>query len=525
MTRPLPTPPLVFAQLCGWGTIVALVQALLLLPIRPASAVFALPTLAIAIVSGAFVVARTVSLYRSARRAAEGEDAPPPSRSALGDAVAAPERVAEAFVGLEALAAATGLLSYDGALDPAVFLTPIIGTALVLAPTYAYGFRRVLRPWILAFPPSEVAAIPGRSSESRATRMTVAAVLGVGLIGTAIGAHAAETRVVALALGCTMTAGVAVVAASIAARLARRLETDVTRLTQAVASAAERGGPVDADGLIADAADPLITRLAATIQKASTSIRRITDDEQRTKSSIEESQKKKTVFMASMSHDLRSPLNSIMGFSELLISGIGGELSQSQRESVAVIQRSGSELLELLNDIIDSARLDASRLPLRRQWTPTVELLTEAIRKGRDIVQLRTGTGSGFTIEEELEPGLPPVYVDSHRIVQAVLCIFRHATMVMEGGAIRLSAKAKDGDVRVSITDTGTAFIDEDRERVFQAFRAMTTVSGRRIGGMGLSLSLARSLVRAHGGDIHYDPSAEGTTFHVTIPATPKPEE
>jgi signal transduction histidine kinase len=91
----------------------------------------------------------------------------------------------------------------------------------------------------------------------------------------------------------------------------------------------------------------------------------------------------------------------------------------------------------------------------------------------------------------------------------------------MEGGAIRLSARGGEDGVRVLITDTGTALADDDREHAFQAFRAVTSTSGRRIGGMGLSLSLARSLVRAHGGDIRYDASSrDGTTFVIFIPAS-----
>ena len=92
-------------------------------------------------------------------------------------------------------------------------------------------------------------------------------------------------------------------------------------------------------------------------------------------------------------------------------------------------------------------------------------------------------------------------------------------TLAMDGGAIHIAARASSGGVRVSITDRGAAISGDDRDRVFQAFRSTTSASGRRIGGMGLSLSLARSLVRAHGGEVQYDASVTaGTTFHVLIP-------
>jgi len=500
---------------------VALIQALIFGLVHPPAAALAVGTLLVGWGGALIVVLRTASLYRLARRRAAGEDAPPPSRSALGDAAAAPRQVAtvQGFVwALESLwLGLSPFVEPQAALVAAVFA---FGLGLAGAPLLTLGFRRVLRPWIVAFPPAELARLPEPRYSRRAAMSAAVAVLSTGFIATAVGAVGAETRLVALGLGLSMTAALAIVAGIVAARLARDLGVDVERMRTKIAENIEQGGSSVVDAWAPEDADALIVSLAEALESATTAIRRSADVEQRVKSSIEETQQKKTVFMASMSHDLRSPLNSIMGFSELLVSGIGGELTDAQRENVSVIQRSGSELLELLNDIIDSARLDASRLPLRQAWTPTVELLTEAIRKGRDMVALRTGTGKGFTIEEELQPGLPPLYVDSHRIVQAMLCLFRHATLAMEGGAIRLKAYAFEDGVRVSVTDAGSIHADEDRERVFEAFRAMTSASGRRIGGMGLSLSLARSLVRAHGGEIHYDASvSEGTTFVVSIPA------
>jgi signal transduction histidine kinase len=396
----------------------------------------------------------------------------------------------------------------------------LAGVGFMGAPFVALAFRSAFRPWLSAFPPSELAALAHPKHDGFALTV-VPPVLGLGLIATGVGAVALDTRWAAMILGLGTTVALAIVAALVSQRLGRALTRDVERLRSRIEADADAGAPFGVDAWARDGVDRRIAELAEALGRATTAIRKSADAEKRAKSSIEAIQQKKTIFMASMSHDLRSPLNSIMGFSELLMSGIGGELTAGQRESVAVIQRSGSELLELLNDIIDSARLDASRLPLRRAWTPTVELLTEAISKGRELVELRAGTGTGFTIEEELEPGLPPLHVDSYRIVQAILCIFRHATRAMEGGAIRLSARGGEDGVRVLITDTGTALADDDREHAFQAFRAVTSTSGRRIGGMGLSLSLARSLVRAHGGDIRYDASSrDGTTFVIFIPAS-----
>src|SRR5690606_28039776 len=95
----------------------------------------------------------------------------------------------------------------------------------------------------------------------------------------------------------------------------------------------------------------------------------------------------RTRFMAAMSHELKSPLNSILGFGQLLEGGVDGALTSGQHESVVMIREAAEELLLLLTDILDLARLEAGKLALHRQWTPSVEILTEAIEKARTFVE------------------------------------------------------------------------------------------------------------------------------------------
>lgn len=242
-------------------------------------------------------------------------------------------------------------------------------------------------------------------------------------------------------------------------------------------------------------------------------------DEDRARQSVEELQRAKMRFMASMSHDLRGPLNAILGFSELLHAG-EGDLTPAQRDSVGTVVKSGEELLHLLNDVLDAARFEAGRLSFYKEWTPSVEILTEAVKEGRQHCVAR-----GLDLEAELQPGLPPVYVDRERIVQAVVCLLRHAARAMDHGAIKLTARVAQGEkgkaVRIAVTDRSEGIRAADRERIFQAFREISGPSGRRIGGLGLALSLARSLVIAQGGAIDCQTrEGEGTTFTVLVPAT-----
>ena len=235
---------------------------------------------------------------------------------------------------------------------------------------------------------------------------------------------------------------------------------------------------------------------------------------------IEDARALRTRFMAAMSHELRSPLNSIVGFAQMLERGMEGALTDGQRESVTMVRRSAEELITLLTDILDLARLEAGLLELRRQWTPSVEILTQAVTRAQGLVE-----GREVEIVAELQPGLPPVHVDQRRIVQAVVALFRHSASSLSKTRIRLRARVAYGPpgperhLRVEIHDAIGAIPPEEVERIFEAFQEITEPAGRRVGGLGMALSLARGLVRSHGGEAWADsfPGA-GTILCVAIP-------
>ena len=239
----------------------------------------------------------------------------------------------------------------------------------------------------------------------------------------------------------------------------------------------------------------------------------------RARDQIASARELRTRFMAAMSHELRSPLNSIVGFSQLLENGLEGELTSGQLESVTMVRRSSEELILLLTDVLDLARIEAGRLRLRRGWTPSVEILTEAVSRGRRIVD-----GRDVTIEAELQPGLPPVHVDQRRIVQAVAALFRHVATSLSKTTIRLRARIVDGppgppdQLRIEIHDAMDAIPKAEVERIFDAFRELTAPAGRRVGGLGMALSLSRELIRQHGGEVWAESSAEGTVLCVALP-------
>lgn len=233
----------------------------------------------------------------------------------------------------------------------------------------------------------------------------------------------------------------------------------------------------------------------------------------------ERSQAVRARFTAAMGHELKTPLGSIVGFSTALERRPAEELCAAQRESVAMIRRGAEDLLRLLTDLLDSAKLDVGQLTLGLAWVPSVEVLTQAVKEARAIVE-----GRSVTIDSTFQPGMPPIRVDRARLVQAIVGVFRHIARGLDRGVLVLGARRAQGphgrsELHVEIRDPQRALGPGEVERIFEAFRAVRAPGGGRPGGLGLALSLARRLVRLHGGDIAAEADEEGgTRLVVSVP-------
>lgn len=469
-------------------------------------------------------VRRVRALHGYFLRLTRSSDAAPPSEAAVRDAFAAPRRFALAFLVCAAglgLADALDLARLSSApaglrhawLDLAAWLVVALSVW-----SLDVGVRWALGAWLARIDPGELSVEAPRSlGHELALRAAVAPAAGTLLAATGMAAHADSE--VPLLVGLALAVGAGALAYFLTRRTARTTTRDLTMLT---AYASGLGPDADETPPPALPSDRSSTELHAALVALSQRLTTVRANEEHARRAMAQAQRLKTQFLASMSHDLRSPLNSILGFSEVLLGGLDGLLTDAQRESVRAIQRAGEDLLRLLTEVLDSARLEAGRLELRCAWTPSVEILTEAVRRGRLIAAERTDvTGRALDIEVELQPGLPPVYVDRERIVQAVVGLFGHAARAMEGGTIRLRARVADrapehpAEIRVEVTDTGGGIHESERERIFEAFRGVR--GGRRLAGLGLGLALARALVRAHGGDVSVVSAADGITFTVAL--------
>jgi signal transduction histidine kinase len=229
----------------------------------------------------------------------------------------------------------------------------------------------------------------------------------------------------------------------------------------------------------------------------------------------------KAQFFASMSHDLRSPLNSVLGFTEILLKDVEGPLQEGPRAAVTAMARKADRTLVLIKEILDTAGLEAGRLELERAWVPSVEILTDCVAAAE-----RLASGTPISVASELQPGLPPVLIDKDRVRQALLGLIHRAVGSMERGAVRIRASREAGAVpgqtawlRVSISDTGRAIPEAERERIFEALHSGEASANRSLEGMNMSLALARNILRMHGGDVEVDSvEGRGSIFTVTLP-------
>jgi signal transduction histidine kinase/DNA-binding response OmpR family regulator len=224
----------------------------------------------------------------------------------------------------------------------------------------------------------------------------------------------------------------------------------------------------------------------------------------------------KSEFVATASHELRSPLTSIKGFVELLRAGDG--LDDRQREFLDIVLVSTNRLVDLVNDLLDVARLEAGRVEVHRRPVDVAEVF-------QDVTMLLHGRieAKGQKLEIEVDADTPRVLADHTRLRQMLTNLVTNAHLYTEkGGTLNLGACASPAGVRIEVSDTGRGMSSSELEHVFERFSRGSGSTGTP--GTGLGLSIVKSLVDLHGGtiDVASTPGA-GTTFAITMPAAPGP--
>lgn len=231
---------------------------------------------------------------------------------------------------------------------------------------------------------------------------------------------------------------------------------------------------------------------------------------------LESANRYKSDFLAHMSHELRTPLNSALILSKLLADNKDGNLDSEQVRYAKAIHASNSDLLALINDVLDLAKIEAGHLELHPGSVETAVLL-ERLRATFEPVARE----KGLDLRIEADPEVPPAIVtDSLRLAQIVKNLMANALKFTERGYVHLRVYPMPGErLAFEVRDTGVGVPRDRLSAIFEAFQQADAGTSRRFGGTGLGLSISRELARRLGGDIHVDSEAgRGSVFTLVLP-------
>jgi signal transduction histidine kinase/CheY-like chemotaxis protein len=224
----------------------------------------------------------------------------------------------------------------------------------------------------------------------------------------------------------------------------------------------------------------------------------------------------KSRFLSNMSHEFRTPLNSMMALSRLLLGDEERPLTAEQRRQVGYIRQAAEDLTELVNDLLDLAKVEAGKIVIRPAEFDVRDLFA-ALRGMLRPLLLNESVNLVF----EEPDGLPLLHTDEGKVSQILRNLLSNALKFTERGEIRVSARVlSDGMVAFSVADTGIGIAAEDQQRIFEEFGQLENPIQRRVRGTGLGLPLVRRLAALLGGGIALESAVGvGSTFTTTIPA------
>jgi HAMP domain-containing protein/CheY-like chemotaxis protein/signal transduction histidine kinase len=237
----------------------------------------------------------------------------------------------------------------------------------------------------------------------------------------------------------------------------------------------------------------------------------------------------KSEFLANMSHELRTPLNSLLILAKLLTENKDGNLSAKQVEFAQTILSSGTDLLNLINDVLDLSKVEAGKMEVDPAEVPIEDLRTFVQRSFGQVAEQKS---LGFSVE--IQPDVPAsIYTDSQRLQQILKNMLSNAFKFTDRGQVTLTVRraekarrfansaldTADGVIAFAVTDTGIGIAKENQRLIFEAFQQADGTTSRKYGGTGLGLSISREIARLLGGEIRVESVVgKGSTFTLFLP-------
>lgn len=232
---------------------------------------------------------------------------------------------------------------------------------------------------------------------------------------------------------------------------------------------------------------------------------------------LERANRLKSQFLANVTHELRTPLHSIISYGALILEGfVDGELTTEQEEHIQFMVRRAEDLSHLVDDMLDLSKIEADRIEVNLEPLNLKPCLQEVVSQLKPMANSKV-----LYLSLEIEPELPLAHADSHRIRQVAINLVSNALKFTEKGGVTIRCKhLVDQDMLyISVIDTGIGVSPAALNYIFDAFRQADGSTTRRFGGTGLGLTIAKKLIELQGGEIAVESIlGEGTTFSFTLP-------
>lgn len=277
---------------------------------------------------------------------------------------------------------------------------------------------------------------------------------------------------------------------------------------------------VQENALLREERDLLRKRLGAAQEdcaKSHREVRKINEDLVDANSRLSELDKMKDTFVSMITHELRSPMTTMIGIAESLQAGVYGELSEAQAENVQRIIDSGGRLRQLVNDLLDISKMESGMMQLQREPLDPramVEAVTYQLQEQADK--------AGVKIINKVPLSLPEVYCDGVRVEQILTNLIENAVkFTPDGGSVTISAALNERGITFTVTDTGCGISEAALPHIFDKFIQLHPKKDDRTKGTGLGLAIVKHLVELHGGVVGVkSKEGVGSTFCFTLPLT-----
>jgi two-component system sensor histidine kinase BarA len=249
------------------------------------------------------------------------------------------------------------------------------------------------------------------------------------------------------------------------------------------------------------------------LRKVNADLDRKVDELAQANLALYESNRLKSDFLATMSHELRTPLNSILGFSDVLLSNDG--LNDKQNRWVRNIQSSGDRLLNLINDILDLARIEAGKMQVRLAEFSIQDVCEGLLAMFRPLAEKKN-----IDLRSQIEPGIPVLRQDVVKLQQILSNLLSNAIkFTPEGGRVLLKVESGPQHIVLTVSDSGVGIAHEDQDLIFEKFRQAGNPLTREHAGTGLGLSIVRELAKLLGGEVTLQSElGRGSAFIIRLP-------